>query len=61
MKLFISDDSCSNLTVDDVDWSDEVWNEIYQSHYWQSLCFYLEEYKKDDLKEGTVNELFNGW
>ncbi|XP_066912965.1 trimethylguanosine synthase-like isoform X2 [Clytia hemisphaerica] len=50
-KKQIGGDSLKNLTVDDVDWNDEAWNEIYQSHYWQSFCFYLEEYKKDNLKE----------
>ena len=42
------------VTPDGVDWSDETWNELYQTHYWQSLCFYLEKYKREQVK-GFVN------
>jgi len=38
-----------SMVPDDIDWSDETWNELYQTHFWQSLCFYLEKYKKDHV------------
>jgi len=39
---------------DEVDWEDQVWYDRYQAHYWKALCFYLEEYKKEN--HGHVQE-----
>lgn len=38
----------------EIDWNDPVWCERYQTHYWQSLCHYMELFKKE--REETFSE-----
>ena len=42
------------MDVNSINWNDALWNKLYQMHFWQSFCFYLEEFKKDGRIQGII-------